>query len=95
MTCRTSNKAATLIFIFACGLGWLWLNFIFLKFDLSNHHELWSTYSIENFSWDGRRPLKVVFMTWGSRGDHQPNVALGLELARRGHHVTVMGMDKY
>lgn len=92
MTCR---KAATLIFIFACGLGWLWLNFIFLKFDLSNHHELWSTYSIENFSWDGRRPLKVVFMTWGSRGDHQPNIALGLELARRGHHVTVMGMDKY
>lgn len=50
---------------------------------------------VENFRWDGERPLNVLFMTWGSRGDHQPNIALGLELARRGHNVTVMGMAKY
>lgn len=50
---------------------------------------------VENLSWDGDRPLNVLFMTWGSRGDHQPNVALGLELARRGHNVTVMGLEKY
>ena len=47
------------------------------------------------FTWDGIRPLNVVFMTWGSRGDHQPCIALGLELARRGHNVTVMGMEEY
>ena len=50
---------------------------------------------LEHFNWDGERPLNVVFLTWGSRGDHQPNIALGLELARRGHNVTIMGLGKY
>lgn len=50
---------------------------------------------LENLQWDGERPLNILFMTWGSRGDHQPNIALGLELARRGHNVTVMAMEKY
>lgn len=47
------------------------------------------------FAWDGKRKLRVLFMTWGSRGDHEPNVALGLELARRGHEVTVMAYERH
>ena len=73
-----------------------WTFLVFLQFDLSHHTVPWTTaYKPANFDWDGERPLKVVFMSWGSRGDHQPNVALGLELARRGHEVTVMGMKRY
>lgn len=33
--------------------------------------------------------MKVVILTSGSRGDVQPYVVLGLELARRGHEVVV------
>ena len=29
---------------------------------------------LSNFSWDKQRPLKICFITWGSRGDHQPMV---------------------
>src|ERR1700722_6633408 len=33
--------------------------------------------------------MRVTITTVGSRGDAQPYVALGIELARRGHSVTV------
>jgi sterol 3beta-glucosyltransferase len=36
-----------------------------------------------------RERYRFVALTWGTRGDVQPFVALGAELARRGHHVTV------
>lgn len=65
---------------------------------LVQHEEpLWSHIPgvVSQFTWDGKHPLNILFMTWGSRGDHQPNIALGLELARRGHNVTVMGLEKY
>jgi UDP:flavonoid glycosyltransferase YjiC (YdhE family) len=45
--------------------------------------------------WDGTQPLNIVLTTWGSRGDHQPNLALALELARHGHNVTMMGLGMY
>lgn len=73
----------------------IWLEFSFLRLDLSHHRVPWSSHPLDNFQWDGIRPLNILFLTWGSRGDHQPNIALGLELARRGHNVTVMGMSKY
>lgn len=50
---------------------------------------------VAGFDWDGTRPLKIAFLTWGSRGDHQPNIALGLELAKRGHDVTVLCLERY
>jgi sterol 3beta-glucosyltransferase len=33
--------------------------------------------------------MKIVIVTSGSRGDVQPYCALGLELASRGHSVTL------
>ena len=36
------------------------------------------------------RPLRVLLPTLGSSGDVHPFIALGLELHRRGHHVTVL-----
>ena len=33
--------------------------------------------------------LRLVALTWGTRGDVQPFVALGAELVRRGHRVTI------
>jgi hypothetical protein len=50
---------------------------------------------LDNFQWDGNRPLNILFLTWGSRGDHQPNIALGLELAHQDYNVNVMGMSNY
>jgi len=77
-----------------------WLEFSFLRLDIANNERsIWSqtipNIAASSFDWDGVRPLNVAFLSWGSRGDHQPNVALGLELARRGHNVTVMGLEKY
>ena len=74
-------------------LAYLVAPFFFLRYD----RPLWGSYLRDGFlgRWDGRRPLKFLFLTWGSRGDLQPNVALGLELARRGHKVTVMGSADY
>ena len=31
--------------------------------------------------------MKFVLATWGSRGDVEPNLAVGRELVRRGHDV--------
>lgn len=31
--------------------------------------------------------MKFVLASWGSRGDIEPNLAVGRELARRGHEV--------
>lgn len=84
-------------------MGWLRLTgaiFLasFLRLDINGPCTPWRSLpdAARNFQkWDGQRPLNIVFMSWGSRGDHQPNVALGLELARRGHNVTVMGLAKY
>jgi sterol 3beta-glucosyltransferase len=76
----------------------VWILASFLQLDRISHaREIWTTIPnvTENFAWDGVRPLNVVFMTWGSRGDHQPNIALGIELGRRGHNVTVLGRDEY
>ena len=88
-------KTAVLLFVSRCLLLGIWLAFYVFQLDLTNYTEPWTSYSLGNFNWDGQRPLKILFMTWGPRGDHQPNIALGLELARRGHHVTVMGMKEY
>lgn len=38
---------------------------------------------------------KIVLATFGSLGDLHPIVALGLELKRRGHHITFASMDFY
>lgn len=38
---------------------------------------------------------KIVLATFGSLGDLHPIVALGLELKRRGHHITFATMDFY
>lgn len=35
----------------------------------------------------GRPAMKFVLASWGSRGDVEPNLAVGRELARRGHEV--------
>jgi sterol 3beta-glucosyltransferase len=78
--------------------SFIWFLVSFLQLDrISNVREIWTTIPniTESFGWDGVRPLNVVFMTWGARGDHQPNIALGIELGRRGHNVTVLGLDKY
>jgi hypothetical protein len=50
---------------------------------------------LSGFLWDGKRPLKITFLAWGVRGDLQPNIALGLELAKRGLQVTVLGSERY
>ena len=56
----------------------------------------WWNGMTSEFRWSPEsRPLRVVFLGWGTTGDHVPNVALGLELAKRGHDVTVVGMDRY
>jgi UDP:flavonoid glycosyltransferase YjiC (YdhE family) len=33
--------------------------------------------------------MKSVLATWGSRGDIEPSLAVGRELVRRGHDVTM------
>ena len=33
--------------------------------------------------------MKFVLASWGSRGDVEPNLAVGRELVRRGHDVTI------
>jgi rhamnosyltransferase subunit B len=38
---------------------------------------------------------KIVLATFGSLGDLHPKIALGLELKRRGHGVTIAAMDFY
>ena len=38
---------------------------------------------------------KIVFATFGSLGDIHPKIALGIELKRRGHDVTVAAMEFY
>ena len=76
----------------------LWMDLGLLRFDyLPEINQVWTTLPniSTNFRWDGQRPLNVLFLTWGSRGDHQPNIALGVELGRRGHNVTVFGLAKY
>jgi sterol 3beta-glucosyltransferase len=40
-------------------------------------------------SFQPRRAFRFAALTWGSRGDVQPFVALGAELVRRGHRVTL------
>lgn len=58
----------------------------------------WSESYFQNFDPEclsKKRPLRVHFITWGSRGDVQPNIALGIELANRGHHVTVYGIEAF
>lgn len=72
-----------------------WIDTSILRLDdLPKVNQVWTTLPrvSTNCQWDGKRPLQVVFLTWGTRGDHQPSVALGLELGRRGHTVTVLGL---
>lgn len=39
--------------------------------------------------------MKIVLATFGSLGDLHPKIALGLELKRRGHEITIAAMDLY
>jgi sterol 3beta-glucosyltransferase len=95
MGCR---KTTLISFAIGSAFFGLWLEFRFLRFDLmKSAGKPWSSLPkvAENFDWDGGRPLNIVFLTLGSRGDHQPNVALALELARRGHNCTVLGLPEF
>jgi sterol 3beta-glucosyltransferase len=71
-----------------------WLETSFLRSNIAHIDNIWTSYGAQ-LDWDGKRPLNILFLSWGSRGDHQPNVALGLELAKRGHNVTILGLEKY
>lgn len=71
-----------------------WLETSFLRSNISHIDNIWTSYDAQ-LDWDGKRPLNILFLSWGSRGDHQPNVALGLELSKRGHNVTILGLEKY
>ncbi len=48
---------------------------------------LWPPSFVRNFQPKGR--YRFAALTWGTRGDVQPFVALGVELLRRGHQVLV------
>src|SRR3712207_4984011 len=48
---------------------------------------LWGPRYLRHFQW--RRTLKFATLTWGTRGDVQPFVALGAELSRRGHRAVI------
>lgn len=39
--------------------------------------------------------MKITILTAGTRGDTQPFIALGLALEKRGHHITLVGMQNY
>ncbi|MBL3628913.1 glycosyltransferase, partial [Bacillus sp. RHF6] len=39
--------------------------------------------------------MKINLLTIGTRGDVQPFIALGKELSRRGHHVTICTEDAF
>ncbi|UQA59110.1 glycosyltransferase [Polyangium aurulentum] len=49
------------------------------------HGSLWPREYIRNFR--PKKSLRFAALTWGTRGDVQPFVALGAELLRRGHRV--------
>lgn len=46
---------------------------------------LWASPYLRSFRW--KPSLRFAALTWGTRGDVQPFVALGAELVRRGHRV--------
>jgi sterol 3beta-glucosyltransferase len=48
---------------------------------------LWPSAYLRNFRW--KPSLRIAALTWGTRGDVQPFVALGAELVRRGHRVVL------
>lgn len=48
---------------------------------------LWPSPYLRNFRW--KKALRIAMLTWGTRGDVQPFVALGAELLRRGHQVVL------
>lgn len=44
---------------------------------------------------DGDRPLNVLVLSIGTRGDVQPFIYLGTELQSRGHRVTICALERY
>lgn len=94
---RVDIVALALSAAMVVAFGWIAIDEFFLQVDVSDVDRIWTNIPniVDEFDWDGERPLNIAFMTWGSRGDTQPHIAFGLELGRRGHNVTIMAMEKY
>ena len=73
--------------LFTVVLVGYWIETSFLRTNIAQTPatDIWSSYGAE-LAWDGSRPLNFLFLGFGTRGDHQPQVALGLELSKLGHN---------